>query len=37
MEKIRAFYAGKTARYPDQAGEVRLREEAKNRLREAEE
>lgn len=37
MDKIRAFYAGKTARHPDQAGEVRLREEAKNRLREAEE
>ena len=27
MDKIRAFYAGKTARYPDQAGEIRLREE----------
>ena len=27
MDKIRAFYADKTGRYPDQAGEVRLREE----------
>jgi hypothetical protein len=37
MDKIRAFYADKTARYADQAGEVRLREEAENRLPEAEE
>jgi 1-acyl-sn-glycerol-3-phosphate acyltransferase len=27
MDKIRAFYADKVARHPDQAGEVRLREE----------
>jgi 1-acyl-sn-glycerol-3-phosphate acyltransferase len=27
MDKIRAFYAGKTGRYPDQTGEIRLREE----------
>jgi 1-acyl-sn-glycerol-3-phosphate acyltransferase len=27
MDKIRAFYAGKTGRYQDQAGEIRLREE----------
>jgi 1-acyl-sn-glycerol-3-phosphate acyltransferase len=37
MDKIRAFYAGKTARHADQAGEVRLHEEAENRLHEAEE
>ena len=37
MDKIRAFYAGKVARHPDQAGEVRLREETGNRLRKAEE
>jgi 1-acyl-sn-glycerol-3-phosphate acyltransferase len=37
MDKIRAFYAGKVARHPDQAGEVRLREEAESGLREAEE
>jgi hypothetical protein len=37
MDKIRAFYAGKTARHADQAGEVRLREEAENRLHETEE
>jgi 1-acyl-sn-glycerol-3-phosphate acyltransferase len=27
MDEIRAFYAGKVAHYPDQAGEIRLREE----------
>jgi 1-acyl-sn-glycerol-3-phosphate acyltransferase len=27
MDKIRAFYAGKTARHPNQAGEIRLHEE----------
>ena len=27
MDEIRAFYAGKVARYPDLAGEIRLREE----------
>jgi len=34
MDEVRAFYASKVARYPDQAGEIRLREEAENRLRE---
>jgi hypothetical protein len=27
MDTIRAFFAGKTGRHPEQAGEIRLREE----------
>ena len=37
MDKIRAFYADKAACYPNQVSEIRLREEAENRLHEAEE
>ncbi len=37
MDEIRAFYAGKTARYPDQIGEIRLHEEVENQLRKAKE
>ena len=34
MDKIRAFYADKVARYPDQAGEIRLHEEDEIQLHE---